>query len=278
MRGLLITMCLAGFMPVYGQSLKVMTYNIRYDNVGDGMNQWSHRKEKVASLIRKNNPDLIGVQEALSGQLKDLLLLLPDYTAYGVGRDDGKEKGEYSAILVRHSRFGVLKDSTFWLSETPAIAGSKGWDAQLPRVATWTKLYDRETKKDILYINTHFDHVGVKARTNSAILINTFLVDFYRANPMPLILSGDLNVQRDTEAFKILTEPKFLFDSKPENNTDITCCGFEVANTKCVAIDYIMHSKEMKVTQYLVLHDSDGKYYPSDHLPVISEFEFVSLK
>jgi endonuclease/exonuclease/phosphatase family metal-dependent hydrolase len=278
MRILLITMCLAGAIPLCGQSLKVMTYNIRYDNVGDGVNQWSNRKEKVAGLIRKNNPDLIGIQEALSGQLKDLLLLLPDYTAYGVGRDDGKEKGEYSAILVRHSRFGVLKDSTFWLSETPAIAGSKGWDAQLPRVATWTKLYDRETKKDILYINTHFDHIGVTARTNSAILINNFLVDLYKASPMPLILSGDFNVQRDTEAFKVLNESRFLFDSKPESNNDPTFCGFEVANTKCVAIDYIFHSKETRVTQYSVLHDNDGKHYPSDHLPVIAEFEFVPIK
>ncbi|NOT75291.1 MAG: endonuclease/exonuclease/phosphatase family protein [Cyclobacteriaceae bacterium] len=257
------------------QSLKVMSYNIRYDNGGDGINQWSNRKEKVAKIIRENNPDLIGLQEALDHQLKELLVLLPDYTSYGVGRDDGKEKGEFSAILVRHSRFGVIKDSTFWLSETPDIAGSKGWDAQLPRVATWTELYDRDNKKEILYINTHFDHVGKQARTNSAILINDFLADHYKKKNLVLVMSGDLNVERDTEAFKVLTETKLMLDSKPEDDHHPTFCGFEVSNTKCVAIDYIFHSKEAYVKSYYVLRDNDGKNYPSDHLPVIAELEFI---
>lgn len=260
------------------QSIKVMSYNIRYDNAGDGINQWANRKEKVADLIRKNNPDLIGLQEALLNQLKDLLLLLPDYTSYGVGREDGIEKGEFSAILVRHSRFGVLKDSTFWLSETPGIIGSKGWDAALPRIATLIKLYDRETKKDILYINTHFDHIGMRARTNSATLVNDFLTEFYKTNKMAMIMTGDLNVERHTEAYHILTTDMLMFDSKPENNYETTMCGFEVNSSKCIAIDYIFHSKETSVKKYSVLQDNDGKYYPSDHLPVLVELEFPLKK
>src|SRR3954471_21414921 len=111
MRTLLLFFFITMLSTLHGQSLKVMTYNIRYDNKGDGVNQWINRKEKVADVIRQNNPDLVGVQEALLHQLKDLILLLPDYTYYGVAREDGKEKGEFSAILVRHSRFGVLADS-----------------------------------------------------------------------------------------------------------------------------------------------------------------------
>jgi endonuclease/exonuclease/phosphatase family metal-dependent hydrolase len=269
---------LAFATTISAQPIKVMTYNIRYDNTGDGVNQWANRKEKVANLIRKNDPDLIGLQEALIHQINDLLLLLPDYTFYGTGRDDGKEKGEFSCILIRHARFGVLRDSTIWLSETPGIPGSKGWDAQLPRVATWTELYDKETKKEILYVNTHFDHVGTLARTNSAVLINNLVVDFYKIKPIAVIVSGDLNVQRDTEAFKVLSEPKLLMDSKPDGNNDPTFCGFEVSNTKCTQIDYIFHSKETVVVGYNVLRDNDGKFFPSDHLPVLAELEFSNNK
>jgi endonuclease/exonuclease/phosphatase family metal-dependent hydrolase len=277
MRSLILIFLLASF-TLSAQSIKVMSYNIRYDNTGDGVNQWANRKEKVADLIRRNNPDLIGVQEALLNQLKDLLLLLPDYTYYGVGREDGIEKGEYSAILVRHSRFGVLKDSTFWLSETPRVIGSKGWDAALPRIATWAKLYDRQTKKDILFINTHFDHVGMHARTNSATLIDDFLAEFYKTNKIALIMTGDLNVERHTEAYHILTTDMLMVDSKPENDYKTTMCGFEVNSTKCTAIDYVLHSKETFVKKYSVLQDNDGKYYPSDHLPVLVELEFVLKK
>jgi len=260
--------------PIYAQSLKVMTYNIRYDNKEDGVNQWVNRKEKVANLIRQNNPDLVGLQEALIHQLRDLVLLLPDYTYYGAGREDGKEKGEFSAILVRHSRFGVLADSTFWLSETPGIAGSKGWDAALPRVATWTKLYDKETKKEFFYINTHFDHQGIQARISSATSIRAYLTQVYGKKPLPLILTGDLNFDRTTEAYKALTESNLMADSKPADNNEPTACGFDVTNKECSSIDYILHSKETTVKKYAVLHENDGKYYPSDHLPVLVELEF----
>ena len=116
-----------------------MSYNIRYDNPGDGVNAWPNRIEKVTALIRKHNPDLIGVQEALHHQLQDLVRLLPDYSYVGVGRDDGKEKGEYTAILFRNSRFGLLHDSTRWLSETPEVPGSKSWDAAITRIVTKAK-------------------------------------------------------------------------------------------------------------------------------------------
>ncbi|CAN5323882.1 endonuclease/exonuclease/phosphatase family protein [soil metagenome] len=269
---------LAFATTVSSQPIKVMTYNIRYDNTGDGVNQWENRKEKVANLIRKNDPDLIGLQEALINQIKDLLLLLPDYSSYGVGRDDGKEKGEFSCILVRHARFGVLRDSTMWLSETPGIPGSKGWDAQLPRVATWTELYDKETKKEILYVNTHFDHIGKQARTNSAVMISNFVTDYSKNKEVAIIVTGDLNVQRNTEAFKVLIEPNLLMDSKPDWNNDPTFCGFDVTNTKCTQIDYIFHSKETVVVGYTVLRDNDGKFYPSDHLAVLAELEFLDDK
>lgn len=153
----------------YGEkSLRVMTFNIRYNEPRDGVNAWANRKTKVADVIRFHKADLIGVQEAQNNQLKDLEKLLPDFAWCGVGRTDGKEDGEYSAILYRKSRFKLLETKTFWLSETPEKAGSKGWDADFPRIVTWAKFQDKNTKKTFYHFNTHFDHIGAKARTESS--------------------------------------------------------------------------------------------------------------
>src|SRR5689334_14278278 len=171
MRNLIPLVLLFVFMGSYAQPLKVMTYNIRYDNPGDGVNAWPNRIEKVTALIRKYNPDIIGVQEALHHQLQDLVRVLPDYSYVGVGRDDGKVKGEFSAILFRNSRFGLLSDSTFWLSETPQIPGSKSWDAAITRLVTEAKFFDKELRTDFIVFNTHFDHIGKEARMNSGAYI-----------------------------------------------------------------------------------------------------------
>ena len=116
---------------LHAQEVKVMSYNIRYDNPGDGVNQWDKRKGKVFDLIKKYNPDIIGVQEALHHQLTDIQQNLPQYEFFGVGRDDGKQKGEHSAIFIRKKRFKILEQNTFWLSETPEVPGSKNWDAAI---------------------------------------------------------------------------------------------------------------------------------------------------
>ena len=118
------------------QSVKVMTYNIRLDTPNDSVNQWPKRTHKVYALIKKYDPDLIGLQEVLHHQLTDLLQNLPAYSYIGVGRDDGKTKGEYSCILYKKDRFSALNQNTFWLSETPNVPGSKSWDAAITRVAS----------------------------------------------------------------------------------------------------------------------------------------------
>ena len=126
----------------FSQSLRLITYNLRYDNAGDGINQWGNRKEKVAALIKKYNPDILGIQEGLHNMMEDLKVLLPDYNFVGVGRDDGKTKGEYSAIFYKKTLFKVEEDSTFWLSKTPAVVASKDWDAAITRICTWAKFKD----------------------------------------------------------------------------------------------------------------------------------------
>lgn len=272
------------------QSVKVMTYNLRLDTPDDGVNQWPKRTDKVVALITKYNPDIIGVQEALHHQLQDLLRLLPDYSYCGVGRDDGKEKGEYSAILFRNSRFGLLDSKTHWLSETTDIPGSKSWDAAITRVFTTARFFDRETKKEFVMVNTHFDHIGKTARLMSSTIIKSYLAGMESgANldntgtriEIPMIVSGDFNSEPTEESYKMIVNEEIslvLYDSRPASSTTGTFCGFKVGGMPCRTIDFIFHTKQWVVRNYQVIADNDGTYYPSDHLPVLVEFDLALEK
>lgn len=274
-----------------GQTLKVMSYNLRLDTPDDGVNQWPNRTDKVVALITKHNPDIIGVQEALHHQLEDLMKKLPEYSFCGVGRDDGKEKGEYSAVLFRNSRFGLLDTKTYWLSETMDLPGSKSWDAAITRVFTLARFFDRDTKKEFLIVNTHFDHIGKVARAMSASMIKAFLSGMEGgANinntgeriEIPIIVSGDFNSEPTEDAYLTMVNDKLkdftLYDSRPATSTAGTYCGFKVGGMPCKTIDFIFHSKEWVVRNYLVITDNDGTYYPSDHLPVLVDFDLALEK
>jgi len=203
---------------------------------------------------------------------------LTDYDFVGVGRDDGKEKGEYSAIFYKKDKYEVLSQNTFWLSETPDVPGSKSWDAAITRVVTFAILKDKATGKSFAYFNTHFDHMGKEARNNSAKLIKTYIAGLIASGSLnkknPILISGDFNSEPTDEPYQTMIDGKdiTLFDSRPINDLTGTFCGFEVNAMKCKAIDYIFHSDHWKAKDYKVIQDHDGKYYPSDHLPV-----FVTL-
>lgn len=272
MRGILFL--LVSFFTSVGmaQPVRVMSYNIRFDTPSDGVNAWPNRIAKVAEVIQKYTPDIIGVQEALHHQLQDLVRVLPHYSYVGVGRDDGKENGEYSAIFYKHARFGLLSNGTFWLSETPEVPGSKSWDAALTRIASHARFFDRETGGEFLFINTHFDHIGKTARAESARLIRARLGELSQSKPV--ILTGDFNCTPDETAYQNLVEEQelILFDATQGKRYG-TFCGFEVDAMECVPIDYIFHTPEWTVLRYHVISDNNGKYYPSDHLPVLAVFE-----
>ena len=250
------------------QPYKVMTFNIRYDNPGDGVNQWDSRKSKVFSLIEKYDPDIIGVQEALHHQLEDIAGALDHYTYFGAGRDDGKKKGEHSAIFVRKDRFKILDENTFWLSKNPEVPGSKDWDAAITRVATWGRLQDKTNNQIFVMINTHFDHIGKESRKNSAGIIKERAASI--SDGLPVIITGDFNFTRDKDPYKVMMENSGLklIDVAPSSAPG-TACGFVVGARPCVGIDYIFHTPEWTSSNYQVIQDNDGRYYPSDHLPVI---------
>ena len=259
--------------------IRVMTFNIRYDEPRDGVNAWTPRKDKVAGVIRFHKADLVGVQEALLSQLRDLKSLLQGFSWCGVGRTDGKEAGEFSAIIYRDERFQLLESKTFWLSETPEVPGSKGWDAAYPRIVTWAKFRDRATKKTFYHFNTHFDHRGERARTESASLIIKKIEEI--AGHSPFVLTGDLNVKEDSAAYKALKAGSanlHMSDTRYASTNghfggDSTFSSFkelEPGNT----IDHIFVREGTRVLEHGTLSDRWNGLWASDHLPVLTEIVF----
>lgn len=261
-------------------SMRVMSFNIRFNNPGDGVNSWDNRKQKVADVIRFHKADLIGVQEALVGQLQDLEKLLPNFSWCGVGRD-GENKGEFSAILYRKSRFKLLENNTFWLSETPNKVGAKGWDANLPRIVTWARFQDKQSKKKFYLFNTHFDHIGKVARAESAKLMISQIPKI--AQKSQFVVTGDFNATEDTNVYQLLTGKEEtrsfkLFDGRYISQNGhfggiSTWNGFKEleSNRK---IDYIFVGENVKVLEHGVLSDRWDGLWASDHLPVLAEIVF----
>jgi endonuclease/exonuclease/phosphatase family metal-dependent hydrolase len=270
MKSLLIAIVFAVSSIAYSQGLKVMTYNIRLDLASDGENRWDNRKEMLAGQALFYEPDFMGVQEALYNQMDYLDKNLPAYDFIGVGRDDGKQQGEYSAIFYNAGKFEVLEQHTFWLSQTPEKP-SKGWDAAYNRVCTYGLFRDKKTKQKLWVFNTHFDHVGNVARVESAKLILKKIKEVNKQN-LPVILTGDFNLEEESESIKLISTE--MSDAKKSAKQSFGPAGtfnaFEFSKPVTKRIDYIF-TKGVIINKYAVLSDSDHCRYPSDHLPVYAE-------
>ena len=258
--------------------VRVMSFNIRYDEPRDGVNAWPNRKQKVADVIRFHKADLVGVQEALLTQLRDLETMLPDMAWCGAGRADGKEAGEFSAILYRKSRFQIQECKTFWLSPTPGVAGSKGWDAAYPRVVTWAKFRDRVSKESFVHFNTHFDHIGQTARVESSKLILKRIAA--EAGDLPFVLTGDFNVVESNEAYKTIvagigdikvSDARYV-SANPHFGGDSTWTAFKQIEPGR-RIDYVFVRAGINVIEHGILADQWNGLWASDHLPVLAEIE-----
>ena len=257
-------------------TLRVMTFNIRYNNPGDGAHAWPHRKERVASVIRFHQADFVGMQEALQGQIDDLEGLLPGYAWIGVGRDDGAAAGEFSPLFYRRARFELLEQATFWLSETPEVPGSQSWDAALPRIVTWGRFRDREAGTTFFVFNTHFDHRGQQAREESARLLAEKIRTI--AGNTPVLVTGDFNAEPTTPVFRTMVAD--LADARaqsalPPHGPDGTLWGFTVeVDEPERRIDYIFVSPSVRVRRYAALTDHWNGHFPSDHIPILAEVAF----
>lgn len=261
------------FLMVFqAQELKVMSYNIKLDSPKEGKNSWDNRKSFFINQIKFYEPDVMGVQEAMPNQMVEMDSLLVDYSFVGVGRDDGKDEGEYSAIFYKTNKYKVVESETFWLSETPDKV-SIGWDAVCSRVCTYALFEDVESRKRFYMFNTHFDHVGKIARVESAVLIDKKIKEINTKN-YPVVLSGDFNMEDTHESIQFLS--KRLKDSKKVAKIDFgpngTYNGFNFDKLITRRIDYIFVSENVTVNKYAVLSDSWDLKYPSDHFPILISF------
>lgn len=268
-------------IPSFAQTIQVKwaTFNVRYDNPADGLNNWKYRKDKVAGFIKSQHIDIVGMQEVLHNQLKDLKARLPEYAEVGVGRDDGKTKGEYSPVFFRKDKFELLDSHTFWLSQYPDSIGFIGWDGACTRIATWAKLKDKKTGKIFMAVNTHFDHVGTEARKNSALLIIKRIQEI--VGNRPSVLTGDFNVSDKSEAYKIITTNKFVMKdaykiAKKREGVNYTWQDFgkEPLN-KREKIDFIFVTPQIKVTEAYIPEEAKGPTgFLSDHNPHVATLIF----
>ena len=231
--------------------------------------------------MRFHGADVVGVQEALAHMLTDLDARLPGFARVGVGRTDGRTKGEFSAILYRTDRLALLDSGTFWLSPTPQTVGSKGWDAAIERVATWARFRDRLTGCRYLHLNTHFDHMGEQARQESARLIRRRLATL--ANGLPVVMTGDLNADPTSASYRILSRDT-IADALPPlaDGFVVSRSGNYGPTSSWTAfraiepgrrIDYILVSAPVTVLSHGILPDSWDGRFPSDHLPVLASVE-----
>jgi Metal-dependent hydrolase len=273
MKKILSLLLLAVILTGCGKSLElnVLSFNIRYDNPGDEFNSWQFRKEAVTQLIRHQDADIVGTQEVLQHQLEGIKVLLPEYTYLGVGREDGDKKGEYCALMFKTNKFDNLQSGYFWLSETPDVAGSKGWDGACERIATWAILKDKITQKSLFVINTHLDHMGKIARQEGVSLLLDQVEKL--SNGLPVIITGDFNATPKSEVILHVLDtsvPRQLYHSKDIADetigTNWTFHGFgNVPESERQFIDYIFVTDGVKVKSHEVLPAKFNDRYVSDH-------------
>ncbi|MCB0822347.1 MAG: endonuclease/exonuclease/phosphatase family protein [Bacteroidales bacterium] len=269
---LIFIACFFAIAALFAQKeIVVISYNIWYDNPSNTENPWSARKAGVIETLERINPDIFCVQEALINQVYDLEF--DRYKHIGVGRDDGKKAGEFSAVFYDTTRFEILKTNTFWLSENPDIVGKKGWDAVCVRIATWVHLKEIETGKTFYVFNTHFDHIGDTARLESARLIKMEIQKIAKGEPV--ILCGDFNCKKGSKPYELITAENSttsLVDARQAPQISLTGPEYSFVGSDFTGkygdiIDHIFVTSNIKIL-YSRIDFNCGEKCPSDHLPV----------
>ncbi|MET0635772.1 MAG: endonuclease/exonuclease/phosphatase family protein [Chitinophagaceae bacterium] len=263
------------------QGLNIMTFNIRLNVASDSLNAWPHRIDKVVSQVLYHQVDLLGVQEARPEQMIDLRTKLPGYRSIGGGRDNGTDKGEASAIFYDTTTLVALQSGMFWLSKTPDIPGSLGWDAQITRMVTWSKFREKKNGKIFFAFNTHFDHIGKEARRESAKLLLEQVNKI--AGNTASVITGDFNARPEDEPIRVIVDknnPLRLTDSRELSATGHygptgTFNGFQSKEVHDSPIDYIFIKGDWKVKSHATISESWDGRFASDHFAVLTR---LSLK
>jgi endonuclease/exonuclease/phosphatase family metal-dependent hydrolase len=276
---ILLTIASFAYLLVFTQDLQVMTFNIRLNTAADSLNAWPYRRDKVASQVLFHEVQLLGVQEALHDQMVDLKARLLKFKYVGGARDDGKEKGEYSAIFYDTTRLQALESKTFWLSLTPEVPGSKSWDAAITRIVTWAKFKDRKTGKIFFVFNTHFDHMGKEARRESAKLLLQKISSI--AGKTRSIITGDFNAAPADEPIQLIVDksnPLHLINAKEISATTHygptgTFNAFGPKERDDNPIDYIFLKGVWKVKKHATISQTWNGRFASDHFAVLATFQ-----
>jgi len=260
--------------------VRLMSFNVRYDTATDGVHNWAHRRQLVADTVRYHDPDVVGVQEAMTHQLRELETMLPAYQWVGDARNTAAVSGEHTAVGYRRERFTVAETDTFWLSETPEAANSVGWDARHPRVATWARLREPGGDRPLVVMNTHLDHYGERARREGVALALSRLADI--VGDEAVALCGDFNCVVGGPAHAAasgyaLSGGRHLRDSRrlaPHcHGPTTTRTDFEDLLPE-MGIDHVFVSDDTVVSGWSAVTDRDDAHYASDHLPVVVDLEF----
>ena len=259
---------------IFGQT-SVMTFNIRYDNPKDNQNWWEHRKSSVLKIFEFYSPEFIGIQEGLNNQIKYIENNLIEYNYIGVGRDDGKKKGEYAAIFYKKNKLKLISSETYWLSETPEMV-SIGWDASMERIVTFGEFLNLKTQESLFIFNCHFDHRGEISRENSSKLILK-LIKSKNIENKKIILMGDFNClpnSKPIETLKSKLKDSYDISVKEPYGPAGTSNGFDLDRLIKNRIDYIF-TKNIKVIEHRIIDDRrDNNLFISDHLPVMAKIMY----
>ena len=250
----------------------VMSFNIRLDHVADSLNNWKYRKDVAAQMITYYAPDVVGMQEVLKNQLDDLKNRLPEYTVLGVGRADGKEKGEYCSLFYKTDRFDLVKSGNFGLSEMPDSIGIKGWDAVCERIVTWAVLKDKVSGKELAAFNTHFDHIGKVARRESAVLLLAKIREI--ASDLPVVITGDFNGTVDSDPISVLMEGGMQNTYSASDVVYGPAWSFHnfgrIPVEERQLIDFIFVNGQVVANKFRVIADKPDNVYLSDHAPILA--------
>jgi endonuclease/exonuclease/phosphatase family metal-dependent hydrolase len=265
------------------EPIDVMTFNIRYGTAKDGDNHWTLRRDFLFDVIREQNADLIGLQEALAFQIDEILAAVPGYAVVGVGRDDAARAGEFSAILFKKDRYRVAEAGTFWFSDTPSAPASKSWGNNITRICTWARFVDAGGR-GFYHFNLHLDHESQPSRERSTMLLIERIAARAFASE-PVVVTGDFNVGEKNPALLPLTgsvdgrAAPFLDTFRvrhPEEAAVGTFTGFKLGATAGDKIDYVLVPPGTEVVSAAIVRTSRGGRYPSDHFPVVARVRFPS--
>jgi endonuclease/exonuclease/phosphatase family metal-dependent hydrolase len=257
------------------RDLRVMSFNLRVPFLLDGVNHWGFRKNLLVDTILQFQPDVLGTQECVAEQGDFLQEELPDYTFLGVGRDDGKRKGEMTGVMYRKDRFREIDHGYFWLSSTPNVPGSKSWGAWFTRMCTWVKLQPLDGSTAICVFNVHLDNMGARSRVESALLLRRQIASI--APGMPVVVTGDFNADAGSKPYRALLA---ALPGLPQTLVD----AFRVSNPKPTReegthhdfhgtrggsrIDWILVNSGFSPISVTINHAQSGVQFPSDHFPV----------